>query len=94
MEIISCLNLISVNLLRETFNYIDTSPLPFGDSTLKDVNHITLLGSHISASGNIADDLDLHMEKRYSSCLKIFNFCRENKLAPVGSTKSMCYSSV
>ena len=38
----------------------------------------------MSASGSIADDLDLHMEKRYSSYLKFFNFCRENKLAPVG----------
>ena len=46
---------------------------------------ITLLGRHISASGNIAHDLDLHMENiRYSSCLKFFNFCRDNKLAPVG----------
>ena len=65
-------------------NRIDTIPLPFGGSTLKHVNNITLLGSHISASGNLADDLDLHMRKRYLSGVKFFNFCRENRLAPVG----------
>ena len=53
-------------------NYIDTSPLPFGDSTLKHVNHITLLGSHISVSGNIADDFDLHMEKKIFKLFGIF----------------------
>ena len=55
-------------------NYIDTSPLPFGESTLKrlHVNHITLLGSHISASGNIADDLHLHVGKKIFKLFEIF----------------------
>ena len=65
-------------------NDIDKVPLPFGDSSLKHVTNISLLGSHISSSGDLADDLDLHMKKRFSSCVKFFNFCRENKLAPVG----------
>ena len=61
----------------------DITELPFGNSTLKHVNHLTILGSHISASGRLLDDLDLHMKKRYSSCMKFFNFCRQNKLAPI-----------
>ena len=64
-------------------NKTDKKPLPFGDSLLKHVEKLTLLGSHISVSGLLKDDLELHMAKRYSSCIKFYNFCRENKLAPI-----------
>ena len=51
-------------------NDIDNVPLPFGDSFQKLVDKITILGSHISASGLLKDDLELHMTKRYPSCIK------------------------
>ncbi len=63
----------------------DKEPLPFGDSLLKldNVDHLEILGSHISELGRLDVDLELHMKKRFKSCIKFFNFCRENKLAPV-----------
>ena len=61
----------------------DKEPLPFGDAFLDNVDHLEILGSHISQSGSLDDDLELHMTKRFKSCIKFFNFCRENKLAPV-----------
>ena len=61
----------------------DIEPLPFGDSSLENVDHLEILGSHISASGLLQDELELHMTKRYKSCIKFYNFCRENKLAPL-----------
>ena len=61
----------------------DTEPLPFGDTTLRHVNHLGTLGSHLSASGKLAEDLKLHMEVRYKSCIKFYNFLRANKLAPL-----------
>ena len=62
---------------------VDTVSLPFGSSFLDHVNHLTILGSHVSSSGRLTDDLELHMKKRYSSCMKFYNFCRQNKLAPL-----------
>ena len=61
----------------------DHCPLPFGDAFLKDTDHLEILGSHIAGSGLLSDDLELHMKKRFPSCIKFFNFCHENKLAPV-----------
>ena len=61
----------------------DNDPLPFGDDFLKNTNHLEILGSHIDSSGDLAEDLGLHMKKRFPSCIKFFNFCHENKLAPV-----------
>ena len=61
----------------------DNDPLPFGDDYLKSTDHLEILGSHIDSSGNLADDLELHIKKRFPSCIKFFNFCHENKLAPL-----------
>ena len=61
----------------------DLDPLPLGDCRLNNVDYLEILGSHISSSGSLDVELDLHMEKRFKSCIKYFNFCRENKLAPV-----------
>ena len=61
----------------------DNEPLPFGDDLLNNVNNLEILGSHVADSGLLSDDLDLHMTKRFPSCIKFFNFCHENKLAPV-----------
>ena len=44
---------------------------------------ILFLGSHLTQTGNIKDDMKLHIKKRYSSCIKFYNFLRSNKLAPL-----------
>ena len=64
-------------------NEKDTEPLPFGEKVLKHVPYLESLGSHLSASGKLADDLRLHMETRYKSCIKFYNFLRENRFAPL-----------
>jgi hypothetical protein len=61
----------------------DRAPLPFGNSLLKNVGHLEILGSHLSQSGSLREELELHMKKRFGSCIKFFNFCNENKLAPL-----------
>ena len=61
----------------------DREPLPFGETVLYHVTHLETLGSHLSANGKLADDLRLHMESRYKSCIKFYNFLRENKFAPL-----------
>ena len=74
----------------------DNKELPFGDAELKSVENLQLLGSHICNSGSLVDDLELHMKKRYASCIKFFNFCHENKLAPVSvrlTTLRACVTS-
>ena len=45
--------------------------------------NVESLGSHLSASGKLAEDLRLHMEVRYKACIKYYNFLRANKLAPL-----------
>ena len=61
----------------------DEIPLPFGDSMLKHVGHLEILGSHIDENVSLVDELELHMKKRFKSVIKFFNFCKENKLAPI-----------
>ena len=61
----------------------DTEPLPFGSKVLKHASHLETLGSHLSASGKLAEDLKLHMLARYKSCIKFYNFLKANKLAPL-----------
>ena len=72
----------------------DSDPLPFGDSLLANVNYLEILGSHLSHTGSLVDDLQLHMSKRYVSCIKFFNFCRENKLAPLSVKLKMLKACV
>ena len=61
----------------------DTEPLTFGNRLLKHVRYITLLGSHITGLGTLKEDLKLHIQVRYKSCIKYFNFLRANQLAPL-----------
>jgi hypothetical protein len=61
----------------------DNEPLPLGDRVLGSVGHLDLLGSHLSASGKLAEDLKLHMAVRYKSCIKYYNFLKANTLAPL-----------
>ena len=61
---------------------IDRTPLPFGDNFLKNVDYITLLGSHLTNDASMRE-MKLHVEKRYKSVIKVYNFIRSNKGAPL-----------
>ena len=61
----------------------DRKPLPFGDSFLPHVLHITLLGSHLTCTASLNEEMSLHMQKRYKSVIKFYNFIRSNKSAPL-----------
>ena len=61
----------------------DHMPLPFGDHVLPNVDHIVLLGSHLSESASLKVEMEMHMKKRYKSVIKFYNFMRSNKLAPL-----------
>ena len=60
----------------------DREPFVFDNQSIENVPFITLLGSHLSQSGKIEDDLKQHMTKRYLAVHKFYNFIRANKLAP------------
>ena len=61
----------------------DTVPLPFGNDSLRNVNHILLLGSHLSSTASVKEELELHMSKRFKSVIKFYNFLRSNVIAPL-----------
>ena len=61
----------------------DRTPLPFGNNTLENVSHITLLGSHLSSIASLKEEMKLHMKKRYKSVIKFYNFIRSNRVAPL-----------
>ena len=61
----------------------DMLPLSFGDAFIDNCDSIPLLGSDLTQTGNIKDDMKLHIKKRYSSCIKFYNFLCSNKLAPL-----------
>ena len=61
----------------------DRSPLPFDKNMLNHVDHICLLGSHLTSSVSLRQELKLHMDKRYKSVIKFYNFIRSNKIAPI-----------
>ena len=61
----------------------DRITLPFGNALLKIVSYLEILGSHLVQSGSLIEELELHINKRFYSCIKFFNFCTENKLAPL-----------
>ena len=61
----------------------DREPFIIGADQIDNVPYLTLLGSHISQSGKLTDDLELHMSKRFIAVHKFYNFVRANKLAPV-----------
>ena len=61
----------------------DRAPLPFGNTFLKCVEFILLLGSHLTSLASIAEEARLHMKKRYTSVIKYYNFLRSNRSAPL-----------
>ena len=64
-------------------NESDRMPLLFGDNPLNNVNNIVLLGSHLTSSASLKEEMTLHMQKRYKSVIKFYNFIRSNKVAPL-----------
>ena len=61
----------------------DNEPLPFGNNMLRNVNHILLLGSHLTNTASLKEELGLHMTKRFKSVIKFYNFLRSNIIAPI-----------
>ena len=61
----------------------DCASIPTSGGNISNSNHLSLLGSHLSASGSIADDLKLHCHSRFKACIKFFNFLKANKTAPI-----------
>ena len=64
-------------------NDSDKMALPFGNSYIENVNHIVLLGSHLSDNASLKEEILLHMRKRYKSVIKFYNFIRSNRVAPL-----------
>ena len=82
------LNHISLQVSKCKFIVIngdesDFEPLVFEGERIENVPFLPLLGSHLSQTGKLEDDLDLHVSKRYIAVHKFFNFIRANKLAPI-----------
>lgn len=81
-------NYINLQLSKCEFIVINGSVLDKQDIDLtsgriRNVSHVTLLGSQIGQSGKIKDDLNLTMGNRFYSVSKFYNFIRSNKLAPI-----------
>ena len=51
--------------------------------TISYKDYLSLLGSHLSSSGNLMDDLTLHMRERFKVTHKFFNFIKTNRYAPL-----------
>ena len=54
-----------------------------GSVFLEHSQHLALLGSHITSSALVEEELQLHMQKRYVSVIKFYNFIRSNRSAPL-----------
>ena len=61
----------------------DKVPLPFRNKVLNHADYITILGSHLSSEGNLKEDLQLQMQKRFPSVTKFYNFIRAHRNAPL-----------
>ena len=56
----------------------DKCDLPLGNNFIENNNHLSVLGSHLSETGTLKDDLKYHVTKRYSSTIKFYNFVLSN----------------
>ena len=43
---------------------------------------VLILGTPLSESGILKDDLKMHLDLRFKNCIKFFNFIRNNKCSP------------
>ena len=82
------INMIQLQLSKCIFIVINGTPedrkeieLDVGKISCSD--QLMILGSPISATGKLTEDLKLHLETRFQNCIKFFNFIRSNKLAPI-----------
>ena len=64
-------------------NTEDKKPIEFGSRYISHTESLTLLGSNLSQSGNLADDLNADFCSRFRSCIKYYNFLRSNRRAPL-----------
>ena len=64
-------------------NEADKKPIEFGSQYMKHTECITLLGSHLSQTGNLMDDLNSDFCSRFRSCIKFDNFLHSNRRAPL-----------
>ena len=61
----------------------DRESIPFENSYLQHSPHLEILGSHITGSASIKEEMQLHMQKRHMSVIKFYNFIRSNRSAPL-----------
>ena len=64
-------------------NDLDKADFVLLRGIIRNTEFITLLGSQISRTGKLKDDLNLHTKKRFHAINKFYNFLRDNKLAPI-----------
>ena len=77
------INCIIPQFLVVNGSEIDREPLPLGKNSLSNVNHIILLGSYLPSKASLKEEMMLHMQKRYKSVIKFYNFIRANRAAPL-----------
>ena len=89
-HLLSYCKINSINLEATKSHFIcvngtdaDRVPLPTTGGDIKNSSHIDLLGSHLSESGSVAADLQLHYDARFTTCIKFYNFLKTNKVAPL-----------
>ena len=61
----------------------DKVSISIGNDNIPSTSKLLLLGSWLTESGSLAQDLCLHIKYRFKSCIKFFNFLRTNRLAPI-----------
>ena len=61
----------------------DRNEVAFDAGKILHTDELMILGSPISSTGKLKQDLKLHLEKRFKNCIKYFNFVRSNKVAPI-----------
>ena len=81
-------NLIKLGPSKSNFIVIngsneDMNDLNVDGNLISHCSHLSLLGSHLSESGCLRDDLVHHLEKRYLTCIKFYNFVKTNRCAPI-----------
>ena len=61
----------------------DKVSISIGNDDIPSTSKLLLLGSWLTECGSLGQDLLLHIQYRFKSCIKYFNFLRTNKLAPI-----------
>ena len=62
---------------------VDHTDIKIDDVLISHCSYLSLLGSHLSESGCLKDDMSHHLTKRYQTCVKFYNFVRSNRVAPL-----------